>query len=136
MSKNCSAAQVCDDLLMLLSSFKAQMVKMADEHGLTPMQLHALRVISEGTNTMSVMAQTMHCDASNVTGIVDRLLTLKLVTRKESEHDRRVKTVQLTANGRAILDHVVRDMPTRLGCDRLSQKELNSLHSSVQRLGA
>ena len=134
MTKNCSAQQVCDSLMGLVSFYKLQMAKMAEDHGLTIMQLHALRVISDGYNAMGSIAQEMHCEASTVTGIVDRLLALNLVTRKESARDRRVKTVELTTNGEAILQHIIRDMPTRLGCDQLQQKELNAIYSAVNHI--
>lgn len=136
MSKNCNAQQVCDSLLALLTFYKSQMAKIAEDHGLTIMQLHALRIINDGSNTMGTVAQVMHCDASNVTGIIDRLLSLKLVTRRESELDRRVKTVDLTPNGIAVLEHINNEMPGKLGLDNLQQKELNMVHATLQRLVA
>ena len=41
---------------------------------------------------MSALAHALHCDNSNVTGIVDRLEAAGLVERRAAEHDRRVKT--------------------------------------------
>ena len=41
----------------------------------------------------------LHCDNSNVTGIVDRLEARGLVARQPHEHDRRVKHVVLTPLG-------------------------------------
>lgn len=133
-AQHCTAQQVCEDLLSLLSKYKANMYKLAEEHGLTVMQLHALRTISDGNNTMGSIAQTMHCDASNVTGIIDRLLALKLVTRQESSQDRRVKTVELTSDGTALLNGIVKDMPERLGCTRLAQNELDAVHNAIDKL--
>lgn len=110
------------------------MGQIADEHGLTTMQLHALHAIADGYTTMGKVAQTMHCDASNVTGIVDRLTALELVTRQEDPRDRRVKSLHLTSRGKAILQQVVEELPARLGCSRLNQQDLNALHSSVLKL--
>ena len=45
---------------------------------------------------MGELAQHMHCDNSNMTGIVDRLAERGLVERRPAEGDRRVKLVALT----------------------------------------
>ena len=67
-----SNTALCMDILTLLKKFKAVLADIAEEHGLTPMQLAALRSIDEGYSTMGRVAQSMHCDASNATGIIDR----------------------------------------------------------------
>ena len=48
---------------------------------------------------MSRLADTLSCDASNVTGLVDRLESRGLVRRQPSAEDRRVKVLQLTPAG-------------------------------------
>jgi MarR family transcriptional regulator, organic hydroperoxide resistance regulator len=48
---------------------------------------------------LSEMADALHCDNSNVTGIVDRLEAAGLAERRPSERDRRVKAVVLTEKG-------------------------------------
>ena len=45
---------------------------------------------------MGELAQHMHCDSSNITGIVDRLTERGLVERGPAVGDRRVKLVALT----------------------------------------
>lgn len=126
----------CQGLLDLLKQFKAHMGQVAEKYGLTTMQLHALHAIADGHVTMGKVAQTMHCDASNVTGIIDRLTALEFVTRQEDPRDRRVKALQLTPRGKAILEHVLAELPERLGCARLNQQELNSLHATILKLVA
>jgi DNA-binding MarR family transcriptional regulator len=42
------------------------------------------------------------CDASNVTGIVDKLETRGLIVRQGAEHDRRVKQLIVTERGREL----------------------------------
>lgn len=51
---------------------------------------------------MREVADRRHCDASNVTGIVDRLETRGLVVRRTPADDRRVKELVLTEEGRRI----------------------------------
>jgi DNA-binding MarR family transcriptional regulator len=48
---------------------------------------------------MGRLACALGCDASNVTGIVDRLEKRGLIERRASERDRRVKVLVVTAEG-------------------------------------
>lgn len=126
--------QLCSEMMELFKRFKSIMADIADAHGLTPIQLGALHVIRERSNTMGGVAHALHCDASNVTGIVDRLTALQLVMRQDDPRDRRVKTLQLTPRGQAILDEIVLLLPARLGCNRLSSVERNDLHCIIAKL--
>lgn len=129
-----SAYDVCEALWLLVKSFKAHMTRIADSHGLTMMQFGALYAVSEGNITMGKVAQTMHCDASNVTGIVDRLVALDLVVRQEDPRDRRVKSLLLTPLGSTTLQRILREMPVALGCNRLSAEERSLLYGLVYKL--
>ena len=53
---------------------------------------------------MKSLSTFMSCDPSNVTPIVEQLVSEGLVERKEAPHDRRVKTVTLTEKGLALRD--------------------------------
>src|SRR6266700_3935790 len=67
---------------------------------LSPIQCHVLHLIEPGRPLpMSRLADTLSCDASNVTGLVDRLESRGLVRRRSSPQDRRVKVLQLTPAG-------------------------------------
>jgi DNA-binding MarR family transcriptional regulator len=57
---------------------------------------------------MSEIAAVLHCDNSNVTGIVDGLEERGLATRRPSETDRRVKLIALTAEGRRVRARLTR----------------------------
>ncbi len=131
-----SANELCTTMLDLLKHFKAAIAELAESHGLTTIQLGALHAINEGHTTMGRVAQTMHCDASNVTGIIDRLVQLQLVTRQEDSNDRRVKSLALTHHGRSILDDVQSIMPERLGCTKLNAQERLSLHDLLVKIAA
>ena len=128
------AAKVCDDLVSLISICKMHLGQIAKDHGLTSIQLFALRAISDGNNATGKIAQILHCDASNVTGIIDRLTILNLVTRQEDPQDRRVKTVQLTDEGEAVMHNASNLLPAKLGCDQLTQQEIDTLHGVITKL--
>ena len=75
--------------------------------GLTFSQAHALRLLDRIEPTpMSVLAEKLFCDASNVTGIADRLESRGLIERRSAEGDRRVKALVLTRAGAELRDRV------------------------------
>jgi DNA-binding MarR family transcriptional regulator len=83
-------------------------VALCAEFDLTPAQGHALRVIDPDRPVpMSTLAEALLCDASNVTGIVDKLESRGLIARQGADHDRRVKQLAVTDRGRRIRDKLV-----------------------------
>jgi DNA-binding MarR family transcriptional regulator len=79
----------------------------ARELGLRPATMGALRMLDR-PRTMSEIATALHCDNSNVTGIVDGLEEKGFATRGPSPEDRRVKLISLTAEGRRVRSRLVR----------------------------
>jgi DNA-binding MarR family transcriptional regulator len=73
----------------------------ARELGLRPASFGALRTLDR-PRTMGEIATVLHCDRSNVTGIVDGLEEKGLATRQPSAADRRVKLIALTPQGRRV----------------------------------
>lgn len=128
--------KVCEDMFALLGLFKQAMHRFAEEKNMTNMQIAALYMISRhgGELPMGKVACVLHCDPSNVTGIVDRLVTHKFVTRTESPQDRRAKNITLTSDGRAIVTEFIQTLPERLGCNRLENAERVALHSAIQKI--
>lgn len=132
-----SSQEVCDSVLRFLDRFKHIVQQLAEQQGLTRMQIFALHCIEhEGETTMGKVADTLHCDASNVTGIVDRLVSQGLVVRTENAQDRRAKTLQLTDKGREVVRTIREHLPERIGCDKLTNAERGDLLTILQKLGA
>src|SRR5438477_3306861 len=76
---------------------------------LSPVQCHVLHLIEPGRPLpMSRLADTLSCDASNVTGLVDRLESRGLVRRQAAVGDRRVKVLQLTPAGSRLRTQLLR----------------------------
>src|SRR5829696_6364004 len=68
--------------------------------GISPQQSMAIGTLTPGeAMPMSALAEALHCDNSNITGIVDRLEAAGLAERRPHEGDRRVKAVVLTEKG-------------------------------------
>ena len=129
-----TSEQVCQDLLGLIGRLKAGLSRLSETHDLTAMQLHALYAITQGDTTMGQVAESLHCDASNVTGLVDRLVAGQFITRQEGERDRRTKTLHLTDKGRQAVDDVYSKLPAQLGCSQLDSRDRACLHSIVSKL--
>src|SRR3954467_21142 len=79
---------------------RRRFLAVASEFELSPPQVRALGVLHpERPVPMSELAEALHCDNSNVTGIVDRLEDRGLVERRSATHDRRVKMLAVTEKG-------------------------------------
>jgi MarR family transcriptional regulator, organic hydroperoxide resistance regulator len=92
----------------LVFSARPRMFQAAHEFDLHPGQLRALQLLDpESEVPMSALAGQMFCDASNVTGIVDRLEGRGLIERRPSKADRRVKMLAVTDEGRRVRAHLI-----------------------------
>ncbi|MCW3045921.1 MAG: MarR family transcriptional regulator [Solirubrobacterales bacterium] len=107
----------------------------ATEFELSPPQVMALRALDPSKPLpMSSLAGALHCDNSNVTGIVDRLEDRGLVERHSGEHDRRVKMLVVTPKGaelRAQLSAALEHPPEPLA--KLSPEDQRTLRDIMRR---
>ena len=107
---------------------RPRMLELWREFDLMPPQQMMLGLLDE-PRPMGELAQQMHCDNSNITGIVDRLTERGLVERRAAEGDRRVKLIALTDEGRAIRAELIRrraEPPDEIAS--LSDADLRRLH--------
>jgi len=135
-SRNSHECEAWELLLKFFFSQRADLPALAAEFDLSPVQCHVLRLIEPGQPVpMGRIAETLACDASNVTGLVDRLESRGLVRRQPSDEDRRVKVLDLTPAG-ARLRAVVLDRMTKPpdSLSRLSPSEQRSLVRILRRL--
>lgn len=106
----------------------------AARYGLTSTQARVLAQL-EGPVPMRGLATLLVCDASNVTGIVDRLEARELVRREPSAVDRRVKNVVATDEGRDVIRRVREEMQATHGAlDTLDEEEGATLYALLERL--
>ena len=103
---------------------------------LSPVQCHVLHLIEpDRPMPMNRLAETLSCDASNVTGLVDRLESRGLVQRCPAPGDRRVKVLALTPAGARLRAQLVKLMMGRhLPLSRLSAEEQKTLVRILERL--
>ncbi len=121
------------DGLWLAARHRAAVI--AAEFGLSPPQVLALRHLDlDGGMPMNSLAAQLRCDNSNVTGIIDRLEDRGLVERRAALHDRRVKHLALTDEGRSLrarIDLRMAEAPEALA--RLSASDQRTLRDILRR---
>ncbi|MEV7545964.1 MarR family transcriptional regulator [Streptomyces sp. NPDC089915] len=106
----------------------------AARYGLTSTQAKVLAQL-QGPVPMRGLASLLACDASNVTGIVDRLEARGLVRREPEPRDRRVKNVVATEEGRETMRRVREEMQATHGAlDTLDEAESATLYALLERL--
>lgn len=87
-------------LIQVAMRAKQTLMHLAEKHDLSAMQLFTMATMKPRQPIpMNTISCILGCDASNVTGIVDRLLAHNLIKREENPKDRRVKMITLTPAG-------------------------------------
>jgi len=116
-------------LMRFFFAHRAHLLVSGAEFDLSPVQCQVLHLIEPGRPLpMNRLADTLSCDASNVTGLVDRLESRGLVERQPSAGDRRVKVLRLTPTGTRLRAHLLRRMAGRsLPLSRLSPDQQRTL---------
>ncbi|HEY2133299.1 MAG TPA: MarR family transcriptional regulator [Acetobacteraceae bacterium] len=85
----------------------ARVDKALAPHGLTPTQLGVLEVLlHQGALTHRDLGRKVLTSAGNVTDVVDKLATRGLVRRVREAADRRSVRVELTQEGRAMIEEL------------------------------
>jgi len=135
-----SSPDACRAWQLLVKFFFAQREHLpsscGEESELSPVQCHVLHLIEPGRPLpMGRLAETLSCDASNVTGLVDRLEARGLIRRQASADDRRVKVLQLTAAGARLRAQMLKRVARRaLPLSRLTHAQQKALVEILEAL--
>lgn len=129
-----SLEEIVGLLFRLTGDLRQRFTERAGDLDLSFAQAMALRQLDRPL-PMRELADRLCCDASNVTGIVDRLEARGLVERRVDPDDRRVKHLVLTGAGRALRqrhsDSLMVDVPL---LDRMSADERRVLADLLRRV--
>ncbi len=98
--------EVVDLMASLVALFHREYEEAAAARSLTGAQAKVLGLLRRGPMPMRHIAQTLACEPSNITGIVDRLESRGFVTREADPLDRRVKLVAATEAGGLATDEL------------------------------
>ena len=122
-------------LSILFGERPARIPAVAAEFDVSPMGVKMLHSLEPGAELpMSAVAERLFCDASNVTGMVDRLEARGLLERRDSPRDRRVKLIALTDEGVELRERVLgrlHEPPTEIA--RLSPADQRTLRDVLRR---
>ncbi|MEU3982906.1 MarR family transcriptional regulator [Streptomyces sp. NPDC026672] len=102
-------AELMEQFAQAASDYYRTFGVVAAEQGLTFMQGKMLSLLRRPMS-MRGLAELMGCDASNVTGIVDRLEARDLVRRETDQNDRRIKNVAVTEQGTEVIRLIRADL--------------------------
>jgi MarR family transcriptional regulator, organic hydroperoxide resistance regulator len=130
-----TAREAWSSLVEVTMQHRTHFLEAVAEFDLTPMQFHALKLLAPGrTMAMNELADRLFCDASNVTGIVDRLESRGLVERG-SAADRRVKALAVTPAGEKLRARMMERLgQPPPGVAALSAEEQRTLTKLLQRI--
>jgi DNA-binding MarR family transcriptional regulator len=128
-------------LFQVIGLMKHHVIASTADLGLTPQQAHALRCLDPGQPLpMRDLAGQLMCDASTVTGLVDRLEERALVERRPDPGDRRVKALVLTDAGIAarqrLIEVLTTGAPHRSSLDAAQRAQLRDLLRQIVDRGA
>ncbi|GAC1314549.1 MAG: MarR family transcriptional regulator [Acidimicrobiales bacterium] len=130
------AEEIVEHLFALVDRLRGELERAVAEFDLSVAQAKALRYLTgAGPVPMRELAERLRCDASNVTGLVDRLEQRGLVERRAAPADRRVRTLVVTPAGakvaRTMWTHVVTGAVPMVG---LAEDEQATLLVLLRRL--
>lgn len=125
-------------MVQVMLQAKHRVVEIAEQYGLTMMQSNVLLMLGDGKELpMNSISIHLACDASNVTGLVDRLEVQGLLERRDNPKDRRVKMIALTTKGEALRTTIVNKvavLETEALMPTLTPEEVETLRAILQKL--
>ncbi len=136
MSRDHDACRAWQLLVKFFFAQREHLPSGGNDLDLSPAQCHVLHLIEPGHPLpMRKLAETLSCDASNVTGLVDRLEERGLVERRPSPEDRRVKVLRLTSAGERLRGALLRRMASPAHpLSRLSTRQQRELVAILESL--
>jgi MarR family transcriptional regulator, 2-MHQ and catechol-resistance regulon repressor len=84
-------------------------------YGLTVSQCYALQTLIREPLTSSALSEALGLDISSTTRLVDQLVRKKLVLRKRSAKDARVKRIEITDAGHKLVSRIESDLANVVG---------------------
>jgi MarR family transcriptional regulator, 2-MHQ and catechol-resistance regulon repressor len=84
-------------------------------YGLTVSQCYALQTLVREPLTSGRLSEALGLDISSTTRLVDQLVRKKLVLRKRSPEDARVKNIEITDTGHKLITRIENDLANVVG---------------------
>ena len=117
-------------------SLKNEFRVVMQENGLTWVQFHALYHIDREGIAFNKLSEHLGCNASNLTGLIDRMIDKGIVYREQSKEDRRVWLIKLSEKGEEfkikLIPEYRQEIEDRMAV--LNQEELETLKNLLTKL--
>lgn len=123
--------------LSMRAAKSTESLQVMSDLGLTVPQMAALHLLAfEGPRTVSELSERLELSLSATSSLVQRLFEQSLVTRAEAEHDRRMRRVDLSAQGRKLVERLMkaRMKEMRSGVAYLSPRVRVELHGVLEKI--
>jgi DNA-binding MarR family transcriptional regulator len=134
--KNSVSIEVYWVLKYAYNHIKKQLRDKLTENDITWPQYHALYHIGDKGTPSNELAKELNCNASNMTGLIDRMIESGWVYREHSSEDRRIWLVKLTDEGKNLRTKLIpihlKNIEDRMNV--LSDQELSTLKSLLEKL--
>ena len=130
-------SNIMDNIRRVFQILNEQSQRIKQETGLTGPQLWAIRVVHEhGPINISDIAKRMYLHPTTVLGIIDRLEARGFVSRNRSRDDRRVIWLELTHDGKGLLQSVPEVIRGLLGArlEGIALKDLEEIDDGISHL--
>lgn len=124
-------------LFTLMMRSKRHLSRAVEKYQMTPVQGMMLILFEPGKGrSMQSLSCMMGCDASNVTGLIERLDSQGLIERTVDPQDRRVKFIKLSKQGTDCRAKLLSDLKSAEALDlqKLSQDEQKILVKIIDKL--
>jgi DNA-binding MarR family transcriptional regulator len=125
-------------LMQVMFQAKHRIYQISEQYGLTLMQSNAITMLSADRPVpMNILSTIFMCDASNVTGIADRLEKQGLIQRQDHPTDRRITMITLTSKGLDLKQKLIADVvdaETKRLEPIFADAERQTLKSMLQRI--
>src|SRR5210317_1394223 len=104
-------------------------------YGISPQQYNILRILRGADEPLNVQTikDRMIERAPNATRLMDKLCAKNLIQRLPSEHDRRVVKIDITKEGRDLLEKIPNNFNSKL-LSRLTEEEAEQLSDLLDKM--
>lgn len=137
MDKSVNENNLYQQMIRFAVRAKRHLIVTCEDKHLTPVQGVVLLLLeTEKPRSMNALADEMGCDASNITGLIDRLEAHELITRSSCDKDRRIKLLSLTKKGQKCRSDVLANIKDQQALDfsKLSTDESKELTRLIHKV--
>ena len=129
---------IYEKLCMLWMRTRQHFYKVCESLELTPAQCMMLLILKPNEpRSMSDLSRAMSCDASNITGLTDRLEANNYIERVQVPSDKRVRHIKLTEEGIKCRKSLIESLREHraLDMEKLTQQEIETAVIIADKLG-